>query len=108
MRLLREPFLFGLNIQDWLLWDINNLSVLCDYSGPHALRRYSTHPWVPPFGPAFGCLNYKYLPWYLPLRGQLKLFKFIPDEFVDAVEFVGPHYVRSNLFPSNLSAAKFL
>ncbi len=25
---------------------------------------------------------YKYHPWYLPLRGQLKLFKFIPDKFV--------------------------
>ena len=25
---------------------------------------------------------YKYHPWYLPPRGQLKLFKFIPDKFV--------------------------
>jgi len=27
------------------------------YSRPPAFRRYSTHPWVPPCGPAIGCSN---------------------------------------------------
>ncbi len=34
---------------------------------------------------------YKYHPWYLPLRGQLKLFKFIPDKFVLLAKLV-PRY----------------
>jgi hypothetical protein len=49
---------------------------------------YKSRPCDLSFGPCYACSNYKYLPWYLPLRGQLKQFKFIPDEFVDPVEFV--------------------
>ena len=60
-----------------------------------AVPDYRIHPCVLPFGPARSCSDYKYLPWYLPLQGQLKLFKFIPDEFVDPIEFSAFHFIRA-------------
>jgi len=46
----------------------------------HVICRYFTHPWVSPYGPAFGCSNLI----RSNLSGLHSQHKFIPDEFVFA------------------------
>jgi hypothetical protein len=60
---------------------------------------YSEHPCASPFGP-LARSNYKYHPWCLSLRGLLKLFKFIPDEFLlQANLFQRPRRLRPTREP---------
>ena len=71
-------------LKNYFKVETNTQLIMCyrqGYSGLPALHRYFTHPWVPPYGPAFGCSN-SILSNLSGHQQKSLMFKIAPGNFV--------------------------